>query len=70
MREACPNAPLRFDPGKYEHHLAGFDLTESQRRAVIESLRTIMESFVAWGFGEDSTIAALNAQPEGSPRRR
>jgi hypothetical protein len=69
-RAAPPGVPFKFDPAKYEPHLAGLDLTESERRAVIESLRTIMESFVAWGFGEDSTIAALNARNKDSPRRQ
>ena len=64
--KAC--STFRFDPSKYEHHLARLDLTDSERRDVIESLKTVMESFVAWGYGEDSTIAALNAaRAEGSP---
>jgi hypothetical protein len=69
-RATCASASFRFDPAKYEHHLAGLDLTESERRAVIECLRTIMESFVAWGFGEDSTMAALNARDKDSARRQ
>jgi hypothetical protein len=44
--------PLRFDLHKYEHYLDEFDLTDAQRKEMLETLWWMMMSMVDLQFGE------------------
>lgn len=43
-------APLELDVAKYVPHLADFDMTEAQKRELLETLWAILQTFVHLGF--------------------
>lgn len=47
---AAPTA-LRFDPDAYAGYVAEFDLTDTQKRDLLEAVWGIVVSFVDLGFG-------------------
>lgn len=49
--DALPVHPLAFDWAIYAHHLKESDLSESQKRQLIETLWTIATIFADIGFG-------------------
>jgi hypothetical protein len=48
--------PLRFDLHKYEHHLAEFNLTDAQRKELLETLWWMMTCFIDLQFGEKAAF--------------
>jgi hypothetical protein len=46
--------PLPLDVQKYQSHVQDFDLTEEQKTELLETLWSIMTTFVDLGFGVDS----------------
>ncbi|MGH8547552.1 MAG: zinc ribbon domain-containing protein [Methylococcales bacterium] len=46
--------PLALDIKKYEVHTQGFDLTDEQKRELLETPGSIMMAFVDLGFGADA----------------
>ncbi len=56
-----PPLALSIDWRFYEHHLAGADLTEQEKREFIEALWYIIVSFVDLGFGIEPVNHALKA---------
>jgi hypothetical protein len=55
--------PLRLDVERYRVHLKGLDLTEEQATEVLQTLWSILETFVDEAFGVDSFTLA-RPQPE------
>ena len=55
-----------FDIEKYRQDLEGFDLTDEQARELLQTLWSIMTTFVELGFGVDS-VQYLLAQHSRHP---
>lgn len=56
--------PLTFDPTPYLHHLAESDLTEAQKHELLETLWSIIVSFVDMGFRISPIQQAMDKSPE------
>ena len=52
------------DPDKYRVYLEGTELTEDQQREYLETLWSIMATFVELGFGLDSVQQVIPAPDE------
>lgn len=50
---------LTFDPDAYAAYVADFDLSEVQKRELLEAVWQIMRSFVDRAFGDDAAQLAL-----------
>lgn len=50
---------MRLDMGLYLEEIKDIDLTEAQKRELLSSLWTIVQSFVDSGFGMEATQAVL-----------
>lgn len=57
---------LRVDIDKYQHHFEDTDLTEPQKRDVIEALWSIVVSFVELGFDVQQVQHACGKVPESA----
>ena len=54
-------SPLPLDVDKYRPFLDEFELTEAQQRELLETLWTMMKTFVELGFGVDPVQQVLSA---------
>lgn len=52
-------SPLAFDPEKYLDYIDDPYLTDAQKTVFLQTLWTIMSSFVDLGFGVDSVMPIL-----------
>jgi hypothetical protein len=78
LADGMPSMPpaLELDHGKYMDELESFDLTDAQKRELLETLWSIMRSFVELGFRADDCgqvlgLAALASteSPDGVDSR-
>lgn len=53
-------ASLNFDPAKYRAEVDQFDITEAQKLELLNTLWSIMRSFVELGFTVDVCAALLD----------
>ena len=56
---------LTLDVSRYENYLADSGLSEADKRALLESLWTIIVAFVERGFGVHPVQQVLDAQESG-----
>lgn len=62
FRQAAPK--LRFDPAKYAHHLAEYDLSEEQQLALMRVVWDFMVMMADAGYEIDSvSLASERAEP-------
>ena len=62
FRQAAPK--LRFDPAKYAHHLAEYDLSEEQQLTLMRVVWDFMVMMADAGYEIDSvSLAAAEAKP-------
>lgn len=55
--ESTAAAPFELNPADYSDDLADFDLTEDQQRVFLETLLSILSTFVELGFKADVSSA-------------
>ena len=46
----APLGTLSFDPNEFMHHVESLDLSEAEKRELLDCVWQIMSSFVAWNF--------------------
>lgn len=59
--------PLSFNPAKYLNYVDDPHLTDAQKTEFLQTLWTIMSSFVDLGFGVDSVLPILKQRALEAP---
>ena len=76
--EPSGHGPLHLDVRKYQGYLAEFDLSETQQIEMLETLWSMMSSFVELGFAREGAVPdellkaapAVTHEPASTPLQK